>query len=281
MIPSAALLLSWLGASALALDSSPPPVSCVVQRQMVVCPVAAGSLETLAFVVDTGTRRTVLDTRVADRLNLNRRSQEVLALGSTVRAGAAVVSSLRFGPLASRDLPVSICDLGSLASVLGARPDGILGMDVLGQGSLTIDYRRAQVLIGPVESLTHRAALHLTSAGFPAIDVAVGGERIQLVLDTGMDGILIFSPSRALGPPQAREILEGRGLSGPVTLVRAPLPCLWIAGTCVDAAEATVVEGRELRDAYGAEGLLGPRTLNAAVVTLDFARHQFGWQPRE
>jgi hypothetical protein len=149
-------------------------------------------------------------------------------------------------------------------------------MDVLGRASLTIDYRRSRVTIGPFGPLGHRAPLVRTSAGFAAVDVEVGGQHLRLVLDSGADGVLVFSAPKPANVIE-RDSVEAGGLWGVSRLVTARVRRINLAAWRLGTDTVAVADAAQATQAYDGDGLLGVRSLDASLVSLDFAHGELRW----
>ena len=102
------------------------------------------------FVLDTGATFTCVDRDVAQRLQLPERTG-ALGIGAGVGGAGRIrlvrVDSLRVG--ASRALDVTACEL-DLAQVeqIGLEVDGLLGLNVLKEFRMTLDFEREVLILG-------------------------------------------------------------------------------------------------------------------------------------
>jgi predicted aspartyl protease len=252
-------------------------VACALQRHVMFCPVDVGLSAPLGFVVDTGTRRTVLDAGVAARLGLAATPDSIIALGGDVAGGDVRLSRVRFGSLFVFGVRASVTDLHVLEASTHVRAGGILGMDVLGRANLTIDYRHASVTIGLAEALSRRAPLVHTSSDFPAVDVEVGRQRLRLVVDTGADGVLVFATRGAMS--EARDVVDAGGLAGSSQVNAERVGRIRLAGWGLRGDSVAVVDAADAKQAYDGDGVLGIKTLDASVISLDFSHGELRWEP--
>ena len=251
---------------------------CVIYRHVIACPVDVGLDHHLLVVVDTGTRRTVLDRSVAERLGLAARPDTLISLGADIASANVILPSLRFGRLWFRGLHASVCDLDVLAASIGVRPDGILGMDVLGLMNFTIDYKRSRVTIGQFGALSHRTRLE-TTGDFPLVNVEVGRRRVRLVVDTGADGMLVFATPGGRSPADREEgAVEALGLWGSTRLPGIHVMKFRIADVQLRPKSVALADAASAGKAYDADGLFGVRTLNASLVSFDFIRRELSWE---
>lgn len=124
--------------------------------------------------------------------------------------------------------------------------DGILGADVWGGRSLTIDYRR-RVLILDLALEPIDAEIRHRFRGAPSVSVVVDGREELAIIDTASPDTILL-PSARFGP-------EGRA---EVELV--------VAGVRFHSVDAAIAPVSEIR--------LGNRILAEFLVTIDYARHE-------
>ncbi len=86
----------------------------------------------LQALIDTGANRSVIDTRIAERLGTNRVPSVVAAFGKTSIVDQAIVRNLRIGPIHTAAV-VLVADLSDWGV------DAIIGMEVLGRSDFGID----------------------------------------------------------------------------------------------------------------------------------------------
>ena len=111
-----------------------------------------GPLRNLNFLIDTGAYPSVVDEKVAHILGLEQQVANLSLSNQSLLAKLVVLPSLGLGPTRIEPLPVLTQDLSFLEKVLGDKVDAIVGMDVLAKTSFSIDYKKKQVLFGPIEN---------------------------------------------------------------------------------------------------------------------------------
>jgi len=144
-----------------------------------------GAARDLAFVVDTGTTRTVVDASLAARLGSSHGTDTLRSFGREVATDTAVLSSLTLGPIGRSNLPVLVGDLQSQRQQLGLAPDALVGLDVLGSGCLTIDYRERRLTFGCGGHWEGRMPF---VPGVPAVEAVVDGTAYRLKDSSSWDG---------------------------------------------------------------------------------------------
>src|ERR1700692_4172816 len=87
---------------------------------------SAGSLKGLNFLLDTGASPTVLDRRLAQKLQLEERPRVLAGLNGRAVTGRGILPTLQFGPTRKDNLPVLIEDLSFLEHALTVRIDAVI-----------------------------------------------------------------------------------------------------------------------------------------------------------
>jgi predicted aspartyl protease len=221
---------------------------------------SAGGLKGLNFLVDTGASPTVLDPRVARKLHLQETPASIAVIGGHVQAEQATVPSLSLGPAHRENLPVLIQDLSFLEKNLPFRVDGVVGLDVLGQGAFLIDYALHRIQFGPTPMLPNSLALHMKD-GLAMVDADVNGAHTTLLVDTGASGLTLFTRKEtpalkvtSIGDFKRKQ-LEARS----VRLGQAEFK----------PESVSLVEGGSN---YAFDGLMSPVALGISRVVIDLGR---------
>lgn len=172
---------------------------------------SAGRLRGLNFFLDTGTRSSTFDSRIAGKLNLRDEVPSGLVfLGGRVKAERATLPDFEVGPLRLANLPIVTADLSSFEKVLPVRIDAIIGMDVLGLRPLVIDYSARVIRFGATDSLPFALPLRL-DRGLAVFDAEIDRKPVHLLLDTGASFLVLFhadsQPDPAADKPDANSLV--------------------------------------------------------------------------
>jgi predicted aspartyl protease len=149
------------------------------------------NLERQNVLVDTGTDRSIVNTRIARSLGLPATKGKLTVANASVETEAMVLPELRVGPVHRTNLPVSVHDLDLLEHDLGIPMAAVIGLDVLGQTSFRLDYFAKRLIFGPVAV----QGISLPFEGerpFVTISLVVGNENLHLLVDTGAAGLIFF-----------------------------------------------------------------------------------------
>jgi hypothetical protein len=91
-----------------------------------------GRLKNLNFIIDTGAVPSVVDQRVARKLGLAGRAEQLSVFNRNLEAQRVVLPDLALGPLRARSVDVRVTDLSAFERALGVPIAGMIGLDVLG-----------------------------------------------------------------------------------------------------------------------------------------------------
>ena len=240
---------------------------------VVLVPGQVGSLDGLKFILDTGSTHTVIDRRVADRLRLPRHPGRVTNFDRYIPVEWADVPQLRVGPMQAEAFRVMVADLAEL-SAFGQEADGILGLDLLSRArKLAIDYDKKLVTIEMDPRSEDRAPL---SIGF-VVPVAVQGFPMHLLVDTGLRDMLVYKDRLRSALPHLRTEGEPQpAVIGRMHATQVNLPGVQIFGP--DAVTSVLLIDGPNSDVGAVDGYLGPTSLHAKRLELDFAAQLLRWQ---
>jgi predicted aspartyl protease len=172
------------------------------------------------FRVDTGASRTVVSARLSTQLRLVPAGQS----RTITQTGQAQRDLVRIDELSLAGADASVSSM--LALVVGSHEwhaagvlDGLLGQDVLGHWTYTIDYVAGRLLLGGSGSLPPDRAVRLTltraSAGLIAVLPQPGADPLQLVPDSGADRLVLFGAPRPPGTAiTVLEVVRVRSVTG-------------------------------------------------------------------
>jgi predicted aspartyl protease len=249
----------------------------LVSDFVVVVHAQVGELQGLRFILDTGSSHTVIDRRVADTLGFRRHPGRVINFDRYIPVDWADLPQLRVGPLQATALHVMIADLADY-SAFGRQADGIIGMDLLSRASkLAIDYEKRLVSIEIDPESKGDAA---PPNGF-VVPVAIQGVSMRLLVDTGFQGILLYKDRLHNGLPNLRTEGEPqKAVIGRMQATQVNLPGVQIFGR--DAVTPVLlIDGPNAdagTDVGAVDGYLGPASLHAKRLELDFASKVLRWQ---
>jgi len=276
----AVIILGFISISCLyAQDLSKPTVNQTIPFELVsgflvVVDGQIGNLDGLKFILDTGATHSLIDRKVADRLHLKRRSGELISFDRYIPVEWAIIPELRAGPLRTETLRVVVVKLAEYSDV-AEHADGIIGLDLLTQSKkFTIDYDTRTVSLQLAEVGT---AGRFSSACF-VIPLIVQGLQVNLAVDTGLQGIVLYKNRLRKGLPNMR--IEGESTNAVMGRLRGTqvrLPGVRIVDAEV-VSTAILIDGPDDKTLPGVDGYLGPATLQAKRIEFDFDAKVLRWQ---
>ena len=232
----------------------------------------ASKLAGLRFIVDTGSTHTVIDRRVADRLGLRLRPGRVTNYDRYIPVDWADVPQLRVGPIRATAFRVMVVNLAEV-SAFGQEADGILGLDLLSRGrKVTIDYEKRLVTVEMDPQRQGEPPLNAI-----VVPVDVQGVPMRLLVDTGLRDMVVFKDRLRSSLPHLRTEGEPKkGVIGRLQVTEVNLPGVQIFGR--DAVTPVFLIDGPKTDVGALDGYLGPASLHAKRLELDFASKVFRWQ---
>jgi predicted aspartyl protease len=233
----------------------------------------AGDVGRLKFIVDTGATRSVIDKKVAARLDLQRHAGQIMNFDRSIPIEWAQLPELRVGPLRAEGLRVMVVDLPKYSDIANG-VDGIIGLDLLSRSAkFTIDYGKKRLYF----------ELGVNGSARPVpkcfvVATVVQGLVLRLGVDTGLSGIVLYGDRlkkrlvklRIEGEPEA--VTMGRIAGTKVTLPGVQL------GGPEEAIPVILINGPEEPIVPGLDGYLGVAALHANCIEFDFANMVLRWQ---
>jgi hypothetical protein len=253
----AILMLSVLPATASAARESTTPFDLLDDGSLIV-PVTIGGTGPYRFMIDTGSSRTVITSRLWQTLRrpVIARTQMVTPSG---RTEAYVVRLEGLAVAGQTAVSVDAAVLPAERYAAGQQIDGLIGQDVLASAVYTIDYdRRAIVWHAPGALLTgvrlplsvrdHRVLVSLSQRDDDP-------RPLSLIPDSGADGLVLFAHAKDKVSMTPLDIGVLSGLSGTRLVRRAHVESLIVGTTRLQDPNAVVLDTGEAEHLMG-DGLL-------------------------
>jgi predicted aspartyl protease len=236
-----------------------------------------GGLKNLNFLVDTGAEPSIVDRRLARKLNLPQRDAQVSVLNRSVAAESAVLPDLEVGPIQVSKLPVLVEDLSFLQEGLQSGIDAVIGFDVLGRSSFTIEYGPKTIRFGAPASMSFSVPL-FREGQLATIDLQLNNHRFRFLVDTGASSLMLFaSRMQGLMPDlEVQNVKHSSNLAGEFERAQVHLRSVKIGDMNLGQQNAFLVDDQ--RDpTRGFDGLLSPPALGLKQVAFDLDRGTLGW----
>jgi hypothetical protein len=245
------------------------------QHHLVVTRGSIGRLNDLRLLIDTGTIPSVVDVRIARRLQLRTEPSMLVAFGQPAWAQGAVVDGFRIGSVQSGSVPVGVGDLSYLT---GVPIDAIVGLDVLARANFSIDYRARVLTFAPAHREDAGAPLEIAWP-FVTVRMTIAGEQVRLLVDTGSSDLVLFKTRM----PAALSAAPWRGdkivqyASGTARLRRLELRQVGLGTHLLETLPAWALDRVPHGYPPGIDGVLGVLSLGCHRVQFDFAKGELGW----
>ena len=219
-----------------------------------------GDTQRLNFIIDTGTDRTVIDNRVAQKLHMVGVVGKLGVHNQVVEVQQAVLPSVQIGALRATFFPVLVRDLAFLQKGLGIRIDAVIGLDILSRSNFSIDYATKRIDFGAAP-VSGSSAPFQSTPPWLTVPMEVNGVSLHLLLDTAASGILLFQ-SRIRNRLQLISLGERMSskMRGEFRLQSVILARAKLGETDFGQENAFVVEDQE-DESREFDGLLGPSAL--------------------
>lgn len=236
-----------------------------------------GNLNGLKFILDTGTTTSVLDTRVADKLSLPRHPNQVVNYGKTIGVETATIPYVQFGPVQATNQEMFIADLAKFSD-FARDADALIGTDLLQLNNITFDYTTRKVLFSLIDRKIQDAIVRSGPICF-TVDVQVQGHPVRLILDTGLEGVLLYEDRILARVPELRmevrieKVTIGRRMEAKL----ATLPEMQLGPTRMDGRVLLmkVPPGDKIADI---DGYIGIAPFNTTRITFDFVSKMITWE---
>ena len=250
------LLLSSLPA-AVAARSQHTPFD-LLEDGSVVVPVTIGGTGSYRFVVDTGSSRTVISTRLWRALRLPVVAKTLMVTPGG-RTEALVVRLAGLAIEARPEVTVAVAVTEADRYAAGQQVDGLIGQDVLSSAVYTIDYERRVIVWHSSADVPGGVRLPLDVRNqrvlvtLPQYD---GDPRsLSLIPDSGSDGLVLFAHAQDKVRLTQLDIGVLSSVSGAKLARRVQLDSLVVGQARLQNPLAVIVDSGEPADIMG-DGLL-------------------------
>jgi predicted aspartyl protease len=236
-----------------------------------------GPLTPLKFILDTGAKTTVVDIRTADKLSLPRQNQKekVLNFDRLAKVQWTNLPELQLGPLHARDVHVMVGDLQQF-SEFAEGVDAIIGLDVLRTSqSVRIDYDTSLIAFK-----TPAAYVPVNSGNAAALiaRLPVQGQVVRLIVDTGLQGMLLYADRVRSHVPQLKLTDKiTQAYVGRLPGEQAKLAGIHFGSDELQASVFLIPKAPESLPP-NIDGFFGTALLHASMIELDFASNTIRWQ---
>jgi hypothetical protein len=235
-----------------------------------------GHLEGLKFVLDTGTTHSVIDRRIANRFSIVRRSKQVFNFDRYVRVEWAEFPDLHFGSIVARNVSMMVTELAKSSGLIGDA-DAVIGLDLLTTSSAIGIFYDSKMLVLKPRFANARGTAEGATPECVTVQAMIQGHPIRLILDTGMDGVLLYEDRiRKLVPDLRLADVQENAHMGRLQGKTARLHGLRLDSQDSDA-KVFLMNGPREELLPGIVGYLGISPLKAKRIEVDFEGKTLRW----
>lgn len=236
-----------------------------------------GATNHLKFILDTGTTRTVVDRSLAAKLTTSSRGHgQIINFNRSIAVESAEVSDLRFGPIRVPRASVFITDLGK-ESDFAVRADAIIGLDLISMSKIVRISYPSRTIYLQAASFEGEAPLVSNPRCF-SVQATIQGQPFHLVVDTGIEGVLLYEDSIQKRLPTLSLESQTRMMRiGRLVVTNPKLPDVVVGATAV-GSKVFLMGDHAPRFFNDVDGYLGPAALHAHFVEFNFAKQTLRWE---
>lgn len=238
---------------------------------------SVGKLQQLNFVVDTGATRTVVSHRITDRLKFKKTSKRVALAGNKGTLREVMIPEIRIGTVRFDSVPAL---LGPADLLPGYQIDALIGLDLLRQTNLHVDFVAKTITLGLKEHYESATPFY-PKLNFVLVRLFVQERPLALELDTGAEDLVLFK-RRVQGQLEEKRTGETKRMNhigGQVRLQKVLLCNVQMGVTHWKERTAFFFDAPEGAYPDGLDGILGVASLGLKRIQLDFQRGIFSWEP--
>ena len=267
------LIRTWAQAQSPSTETAQIPFQ-FYNGNLIIVKASIGNLKNINMLLDTGTTITAITKDLAIRLNLSGTVVWTETLGGAVRSESVTLPTIQVGPRQINQLRAVVPDLTAIQQTLNLTLGGIVGMDVLGTGKLTIDYTRQKVIFGS-STATHHVVPFASRQPFLTVNAVIDKQQVRLMLDSGSYQVIVFknrlhsSTSKIHSDPSAA--IACLGGSTRSSFLHSDI----LLGTESLGAHDVALANSDVDEDI--DGLLGFAQLNFHRVSFDFDKALFSW----
>jgi predicted aspartyl protease len=276
-------VLLWLelaGLTALtAWAQGPGPTSIPIKLKdgyVVVAKGSIGSLDNLTFIVDTGTSRTLMDSRIAKQLQLTGVAHKLTAFDHEIEVRLVELPELRLGAIHAQSPTVIVMDLSGVAQRFGLHADAVVGMDILRLGSFAIDYDSRRIWFSDTEPMPSALPLEQNQP-YLIVKARLDDLPVTLMIDTGCEDVVLFANRFPKGLKKGYfQISQALTVAG-----EAPMTQIRSGKLGVGTLPAHMVRFQIIATGsndMGYDGIVGVRALQASRIQFNFDQMTVSWR---
>ena len=275
----ASLVLAVANVSTLSAETHCPANAVIPFRlyngNLIVVKATIGTIRNVNMILDTGTNPSIISKELASQLKISGRSESLETLNGTSQVKSLILPDIQLGSFHAASLRVLVQDFATMESNLRMSIGGVVGLDILSAGPLTINYEEKTVTFGSA-SMLRNAVPFASTEPFLTVRTTVNGQQVRLLLDSGTWELLLFRGRLHIAP---NEVHADQASS--VSTTGGSAQFSWLHTSVSLGTSNLGVHKVAIADADGDpdfDGLLGFAGMGFHSVSFDFERRLFLWE---
>jgi hypothetical protein len=190
---------------------------------------------------------------------------------------SATIPEVQFGPVQATDKNVLIADLGKFSD-FARDVDAVIGVDLLQLNNITFDYNTRRVTFSPIDHVIQDARMGPTPLTF-TVDMQVQGHRVCLILDSGLNGVLLYEDRIRAHVPELRVEAGVKSVTfgGRMNAKLATLPDMQLGPKAMDGRVLLMKVPPEAK-IDDIDGYIGISAFNTTRITFNFDSKTIRWE---
>jgi len=236
-----------------------------------------GTQGNLKFLLDTGATISIVDSRIAYQMKLERRPAESLSFERKLAWEVTTVPEVTLGGIKARNVQMLVGRLAEY-SEFATKADVIIGTDLLKLSDFSIDYDTKKIIFHSQQrEYTQPSGEPLSECVI--LELLVQGHPVRLIVDTGLPGLLLYEEPLLRQVPALRTAGNPIGVSmgGRLRAKQAVLPDV-VIGARNGEVSVLLVDGPPPETLRGIDGIMGLAVLKARRVHFDFVEKRVSWE---
>ena len=231
----------------------------------------------LRFILDTGATISIVGQRIAQKLKLDAHTAQSFNFDRNLQWETATIPEVQFGPIRATNVAVLVGDLARYSD-FASKADAIIGMDLLQLNNFTIDFGAGHLIFDPDPPKTYLAGGD-PMAKCLMVELQVQDRPVHLIVDTGLQGIVLYEERLHKGVPGLRMVgsIKIATLSRSIPAKQATLPDV-VFGNKNREVPVLFLPSPAADILPGIDGIVGVAALQARRVHFDFSRKTLSWE---
>jgi predicted aspartyl protease len=236
-----------------------------------------GARSGLRFVLDTGATHSTVNRKLAQEMRVPLHSTHVFDFDRSVATELGVFPEVEFGPVHVTDVPMLVADFARVSDFANG-VDAIIGSDLLSLSNFSIDYDAQKLFFAPAQA----SASAVKPRPHPTVmilELRVQDCPVDLVVDTGVEGVVLFEDRLRSRLPQLRTEgnVDGFTVGRESRAKQAVLPRVRLGARTRDL-KVLLMKGPHGDVLPGIDGYWGTASIKAHHIDFNFATNRLSWE---